>query len=261
MVRPARPTSPAAAVAEVFVVVIGVLIALLAESWWADRDEARVELEYLTQLESDVVALLAEIDESVGEERRILEQLQTAATALIQGDPDAPFGVSFTTSVPTLRNGGLAQVEAMRGPRLADDPALRALIGNLAASVSSTDRVLASFFDDVLDNLRVALLEVARVQTESGEIPTNGALRDIPEVRTAVTFHGVALTNRIATLEQLRVDAEALRDRLRATLEEAGVPPPTASETAPDSLATDSMAADTPSGEPTPVDSVAGVSR
>jgi len=239
-VRTARPTSPAAALAEVFVVMIGVLIALLAESWWADRDEAQVELEYLSQLESDVIALIAEIDASATAEKEILASLQEASATLAQGDPDALVDASFTTSAPTLRNGGISQVEAIRGPRLSDAPELRAQIGDLAAAVTSTDRVLGSFFEDVLDNLRVALLEIARLQIERSELPTNGALRGIPEVRTALTFHGIALTNRVAALEQLREDAEKVRERLRATLENARVPPPPA----PADAVTDSVQPD-----------------
>jgi len=224
---------------------VGVLIALLAESWWADRDQARAELEYLTQVEADIAALLAEIDASLAEERRILDQLQVASAALMQGDPDTPFGVAFTTSSPTLRSGSLSQVAAMRGPRLTADPELRAEIGDLAASTASTDRLLGAFFDDVVDNLRVALLEITRVQIERGRAPTNGALRDSPEILTAVTFHGIALTNRVATLDQLRADAEPLRERLRALLAEAGVPVPALDTTRPDSAALDSV---TPGG-------------
>lgn len=244
MIRPSRIAQAGSlprALAEIAVVVVGVLIALAAESWWADRQEARIELEYLVQLEEDVGALVAEIEASVAEETRILEQLQEAAQELVQGDPDLPFGAPFTTSVPNLRNGGLAQVDAMRGPRLARDPALRAQISNLATSVSTSDRLLSGFFEDVVDNLRVALVEIARIQQAKGPRTTNGHVRTNPQVLTAVTFHGIALQNRITTLQGLLDEAEAAGARLRQVLGAEGVPGPSS-----------------PPGEPAPTDSTEG---
>lgn len=212
------------ALTEVAVVVVGVLIALAAESWWADRQEARIELEYLVQLEGDLQGLVAEIEASIDEETRILEQLQDAARSLVQGDPEEPFAVGFTTSVPTLRNGGLAQVDAIRGPILAREPALRARIADLAAFVATSDRLLAGFFEDVVDNLRIALVEIARLQQVHGRITTVGHARGNPEILTAVSFHGIALQNRISTLERLLESARGTRAALRTVLDAEGIP-------------------------------------
>lgn len=63
MSHSARSDRIGQALTELVVIVVGILLALWADSWWADRETARQEQVYLQGLRSEFVTLLGDIDE------------------------------------------------------------------------------------------------------------------------------------------------------------------------------------------------------
>lgn len=72
--------------AELLVIIVGVLVALSLENWWAEREERSLEVEYVTALVGEVRSQIAAISENRDAHDRKRASLTAAARLL-----DAPF--------------------------------------------------------------------------------------------------------------------------------------------------------------------------
>jgi hypothetical protein len=220
------PRSTGRLAAEFVVIVAGVLIALGAEAWWAGRQEAAAERDFLVLARTEIADLEAELRETLETEQENQRALTDEARKIQAGDPDEPVMAGFTASTPQPRLGALRQIDGVRGPILATEPRLRAEIGSLASSTDSGMELMASFFSDIVGNLRSALVEIAEIQTETRRPLTVADFRDSPELGAAVSFHLIALQNRIGLLSGLLAQTEQTLAHLDEILEREGIPIP-----------------------------------
>ena len=218
-----RPTGRL--VAELLVIVSGVLIALGAEAWWSGREVREIEREYLELLAGEIDDLIEEVETALELENENLAATGNIGRLVTTGDPDEPFIVGYNTAGPSLRTGVLRQVDGVRGPVLNGDPALRAAVGDLLVSVEATQRLGRELFSDAVDNTRSALVEIARLQQPFGSQAgvTVAQVRTSPEILTSISFHIILLQNRIESMQRLLRQAEEVREDLLEVLDEAGI--------------------------------------
>ena len=213
-------------VAELAVIVLGVLLALAAESWWSGRTEAAQEREYLVLVRQELEDLRTEFRTAVELESEMRDSTVAQATRIQTGDPAAPLGLPFNVYNAEPRWGAIARVNEVRGPVLGAASDTRAAISSLASNIESSSAILAVLLSDTIRNVREALREIARIQIEGDGMLTAGMARESPELAAAISFHLIILNNRIQTAQGLLDDAEAAIEALDATLAEAGVEVP-----------------------------------
>jgi hypothetical protein len=125
---------------ELFVVTLGVLIALAADSWWADRSDAGRRSAYLSALEADMLAAdsvlqtgLESVEKSLRESRAVLQYFDSPAFDQAVEDHGIPIGLP-TVPIPV---GTLRSLVNTSDITLLEDVALRNTLVRESATIES----------------------------------------------------------------------------------------------------------------------------
>ena len=148
-------------ISELMIIVVGILVALSADEWWANREERAEELEILQAIARDVVATQESVRGSIGEMRLALDDLEklsegsAGATADID---DGALAVLFAnglweTAVLTVQMSAYDEILNSGRLRLIDDLELRRRLAEYDRQLSLT----MTLFSDVFHNQQVKL--------------------------------------------------------------------------------------------------------
>ncbi len=213
---------------------VGVLIALTADSWWAGRQERESETTFLLQLLADMRENERRIEEAIARDSVLAywgERFVSVADARDPLPPPDSFARGLATSYSifepltgtytALLNGGGTQLlrnDSIRLQMIAYGAAMELAADKLRLTEEATWRN----GERLTRATRLHRVPSAAVALRSGErwrrdLDWEAMLRD-PEVVSAVTSQVVANANRLSRLRALREPTATLRRLLEAEL-------------------------------------------
>ena len=216
--------------AEVAVIVSGVLLALAADSWWEQREERRQAEEYLQQLLNDFRQTERQLQNAIGGDTRKFESASRVVDRAYRGDfPPAdslelPTGYDFflppTGTLTALVQGG--------DLRLLDSDTLRFELVAYASLVDDIKTVLRHSETMIWNSTERIILGRARHSQSAlrrgansvsnwGQVDVAGTLND-PEVISALQVQAAASQIRLFNLRRLEKPTGRLIQLIQAEL-------------------------------------------
>ena len=133
-------------VRDLTLVVLGVLMALAANSWWEGRQEARVELVVLDAMMASLTTELASLNLSIAnlhdsESVIVFLRGQLAGSAQYSADLDAVFGRAYQVAGVTLPNPAPYEALKSRGLQIVREDSLRQQIIDVYENVYARVRL------------------------------------------------------------------------------------------------------------------------
>ncbi|CAA9349852.1 MAG: hypothetical protein AVDCRST_MAG68-3611 [uncultured Gemmatimonadetes bacterium] len=221
------------AVAELVLVIAGVLIALAVDSWRGDRNDRNRERAYLRQLLSDVRATERRLETSIAEDSVIfanVSRFMDAANTYHATAGPAPSADSLRSWAVTAYSsfvpltGTYSALMQNDGLRLLRNDSLRFHVIAFAATMASSQDVLRHTEGQTWRNSERADLAWWRnlMQPSGGrrwrrEADVEALLRD-PEILNTFTMQRTVGENRLGTMRGLREPVATLRRMLEREL-------------------------------------------
>jgi hypothetical protein len=217
--------------AELTLIVGGVLIALALDAWWGSRQERQRELAYVSQLLMDLRETESRLQASVAGDSATLE----AVGAILDRAFVGPFPPPDSLRLPT----GYSQFRPLLGTQLAliqsgemeliQDDSLRfalisysALIDATEAILQHTETLIWSATERVIHgrtrHSQTAIPTRANEMRRWGSVDVVAALND-PELVSALQVQAAASQNRIRNLERLEEPTATLISMLERELD------------------------------------------
>ncbi len=211
---------------EFVVIVVGVLTALLLESWRGYMVERSLEAQYIEQIEADLKQNRDLLAEAISTERAHLALAEKVELAVYQVEPPDVDSLRawlgqrrealWWYSDPRLLDGTMTALVETGDLALVRDPSLRSSVlsylGQLRADSEEFRRFIQRGMDAsvvIADRGEVGLAP-GIVPGEEREIMRILALRDDPQGRAAIEAHRHAYLNRVWYLDQMLTATEAL---------------------------------------------------
>ena len=217
-------------VAELAVIVAGVLIALAADSWWEQRKERRQAEEYLQQLLNDFRQTERQLKNAIGGDTRKFESASRVIDRAYRGhfppadSLDLPTGYDFflppTGTLTALVQGGdlrlldsdTLRFELVAYASLVDD--IKTVLRHSETMIwNSTERIILGRARHSQSALRRATNDVSAW----GQVDVAGTLND-PEVISALQVQAAASQIRIFNLGRLEEPTGRLIRLIQAEL-------------------------------------------
>ena len=218
--------------AELAVIVVGVLIALGADSWWEKRQERRQAQEYVQQLLVDFRETERQLHNAIAGDTRTFEMASRVVDRAFRGQfpptdsLDLPTGYHFfhplTGTLTALVQGG--------DLRLLDDDTLRFELVAYSSLIAQTETVLRHAETLVWHSAERIALGRARHSHSAlrraasrgsgwGQVDVAGALND-PEIISALQVQAMASQIRLFNLRHLEQPTSRLIQLMQAELGE-----------------------------------------
>jgi hypothetical protein len=221
------------AIAELVLIVLGVLIALAVNAWWTDREDAARQRAYLEQLLVDVRSNEQDVSRVIAQTRTANAALERLVSALDAARHLPPcdtlhqlIRATLTYSNVDLRSGTYAALMATGDIRLIRDNDLRAEIISSGSEVQGASARLEQWIPllwDTAEPLRRRLDYLWRLRQPTA--PTDPApwskcnlepLRHDAEIRSALFSIGQGHRNREDALKTVGEASERLRNSLES---------------------------------------------
>jgi len=213
--------------AELGLIILGVLIALAGDSWWNQREDRRLEREYLAQLGIELVATDSALTFAINSDSLMAEDVRALQAVLVSGEQPPASDSAWVRGVYSLAFedisldlGTLGTLFQTGDIRLIRSRTIRTGLGSLEARLASHLPVLRSLEELSYAQYRDQILEVYRVE-ENG-VASVQALRASPGYKASIDARGLLLDARVYYHRQLRED---IRGVLSALAGEGGVDP------------------------------------
>jgi hypothetical protein len=164
---------------ELVVIVVGILLALTADSWWESRADARLEREYLVAFRQDVQQTIAENRRVIGTQEEERHKMLQIAQAISTGAslPDTLRRIFPTVTLPAESMDSYRDLVASGGSTLISNQEIRRAMSKLLERVEYNDRAEAWALD-LITSMRTIILS-----TEPGSM-TRERLAEIWSVYT-----------------------------------------------------------------------------
>jgi len=183
-------------VAEILIIVVGVLIALGVDNWNDNRIDRNLEAEYLARLTEDLqynIQRSTGMTETLDRKVELLKQVGEITVHEFQSDPDSAvyalrFGAQFGWALPEFRTGTVEELQSTGNLGLIRDVRLRAalnyydvryrsLIETIEARMTGYPSYVYSLLPDFEDSLVDSSLPSQQLSSQSideiaGEIQT-----------------------------------------------------------------------------------------
>ena len=221
---------------ELTVVVLGVLIALGADSWWQRHEDTARELSYLRAIRADMMETLSSIDDVNERLRGWILAADSIGTAIVAAEPadDAPFDwPGLFGDTPVLSTGTLDALVQSGELRLLRSESLRTVLVRAVAELEDEQ----TWFDEVMsqagENLALMVRARLRVEIEAGAPgrPRFGELRwgevrRTPELAAGFPLYANHLANILGASVSARDAATTILDAVNEELGARGIPLP-----------------------------------
>jgi hypothetical protein len=209
--------------AELLVVFIGVLVALVADSWWQERGERARAVDYLSDIQAEMVVAGERLDSALAETQRFQRETM-GFWSLLQSDQliedSVPLIVLqlYTSSVPL---GTLDAVMQTADINLIEDDRVRSTLveehAELRTRVVAHDRLVTVYFNAMPPLM--AEMESARVAAEQPPpFPNAEAIRGNAVLTGAYGAHVQVLRNSLTILGDMRASVDRVLSVLDGTL-------------------------------------------
>jgi len=192
--------------------VVGVFVALAAEAWWQEREEASIERETLRLLAVELDAVDAELRRVMKVDSATESSLDGSLRRLRAGELGASAEFDLNLEDYRIRHGALARALAEPGPVLRGDAQLYATLSDLDAVIRNSEQLVFMLTSTTLDDLDSFFRAMATLGGTGDPEVRRRAIRSDPAVSAGLQIWLLALRNR-----------EVIHQRLRAAVEEARV--------------------------------------
>ena len=210
---------------ELAIIVVGVLIALAADSWREGLRDRDREMAYLEGIRTDMVEAREVLDAAVAEDSVYREVAASNLAALTGGSwdgRDARSFLNFQVASDNIPTGGLKALVGSGDLALVQNEVLRAALiraeSDLAGTLGFVDEVTAQMEPNVRDIL-IAMTALNVEAEAAGRVVTIEDLRRDAVVVGGTQVYLVHITNVIASLNSARLAVDdliaALDDELR----------------------------------------------
>lgn len=212
---------------ELLIVVVGVLIALAADSWRQERQDQARALSYVQALASELTTARAELLDAVNE----TEAMRDSASSFYQGlrqDPGSPddrrLGDLYWPELPVVPTGTIDALLLSGDINLLPDPEARSVLINERSAIEMQVATLDRLYEVASFNIPRFLLEVAVLRKEVG-LPPGAAVpfsvaRRSPDIEAALQLHRGMTVNRLNALRRILESVDALGVATRDLLAE-----------------------------------------
>lgn len=227
-----RPHLPwARYVAELAVIVAGVLIALSADAWWQDREDRSREIGYLLAIEADMAEARAIIDTTFTQDSTLASGLTEVLQVLRVPAPLTPEQNDVTRLLPTqvtpfaIPAGTLDALLLSGDLRLIRSEEVRSTLISEAASLERNMAWIDEVTVQAVTNVRAMTVAIEAVRIDAVERATPvdvETLRRSPEIVGSYIQHVTILGNRLASFGGMRGAVDAILESVRAELEQRG---------------------------------------
>lgn len=217
-----RGTSFGQAVSGFAAIVIGVLVALAAETWWEERAETRRDLENFALLERELAAVDSTLAAVVSVDSATAAGLVAGRAALARGDSMPTDGLNLQIEDYRISTGAARRLLADPGPLLIENPGLHTRVSDFLAELDATRELNSMLTQTALD--AIGAIFVAQESDPGFRAPDAmvraEAMRSSPEFLGGITMWLVALENREQLHRGLIELVEGTRGELGRILEE-----------------------------------------
>ena len=211
-------------VAELIVVLLGVLIALGVDSWWEGLEDRDRERAYLEAIRTDLAETVEALDSGIHSDSVSQIQMDSLGAVLgAPGDRDTEgWGrlLAFTLSYQPLNLGTLEALIQTGDIGLIQSERLRAELIAAAGRLSRGQEGLAAVLSRAGVNTREFVLELQRINLQSESPEDVLALASRSSVFSgSVLMHSIYLQNQLRILRDMRAAAAAVTDAIDEALE------------------------------------------
>ena len=176
---------------ELAVIVLGILLALAADSWWEGRKERALEREYLSAFREDVRQTLGENERVTAEQSATQSEVVQLLESITRGDPlpDTIRRMFPPVTIPAESMDTYRDLVASGGTTLISDPAVRRVMAQLLQRIEYNDRT-EDWALEVIASARMLILgtdpgslgrdrfgEIWALYADAGERLIDGQLR------------------------------------------------------------------------------------
>ena len=211
--------------AELIVVLMGVLIALGVDSWWQGRAERGRELAYLRSINADLAVTVESLQSAIEGDSANFNRLDSALVFLV-GQEDVPVQelsrLTATTIVPFKLNTGTLNALVGTGDiGLVQSETLRSQLIASAARFSEGYDGTQSVLSRAANNVHGLVIELTRLQLES-ESPEMllASMRRSPVFIGSVSLHQNHIRNQLIYLRDMREAGNELIDAIQQELDQ-----------------------------------------
>lgn len=231
---------------ELVVIVVGVLIALAADSWWQERGDRGREVGYLRALRAELMETQRRLEESLAidsvyslQASSLVEFLRGAGPSSVPADSIRAWSQSLAYSPFNSTAASLGALLQTGDINLVRSPGLRAEIAEFSGDLELTEAWLQQTETAIFDMGRTAGLYVEEIWEEQKRL-TGSAPRDppsrlymdliadldadlvrrSPQLRSIYSTQAVMAFSRMNALDRIREPVTALIQLLDAELSE-----------------------------------------
>ncbi len=221
-------------VGEIVIIVVGILLALAADTWMSEREHRQKEVEHLSAILHDLNKSLVDLRSAIDFKTQQIADIQLLLNVGAQGVESDVFREIFTRGVyvtspyvPSL--SALRDLEVSGNIGLISDPVIRRGLSLLNTRLQGADRSLQeyiTFHQTDLDPFIARSLPVVGILSDYSGAPVDVSGEDdwspldSDMARGLLVFKMSLVANYIKVLERLAEQLEFLIDKIRAVLHE-----------------------------------------
>ena len=201
-------------------IVVGVLVALAAETWWQERAEVARDLENLELLERELAAVDSTLAAVVSVDSATAARLTAGRAALARGDTMPSDGLNLMIEDYRISTGAARRLLADPGPLLIENPDLHTRVSDFLAELEVARELNSMLTQTALDAIgRIFVAQEAKPAFRDADPMVRAdAMRADPEVLGGVMMWMVALENRDQIHRRLLGLVEGTRNELGRVL-------------------------------------------
>jgi hypothetical protein len=198
-------------------IVVGVFIALAAETWWQDREEAALERDNLALLADELATIDSTLVRVIRIDSTTAATLGTTLGRIRTGQTLSPEAFALNLEDYRIPTGAARRLLAEPGPILRADARLHTGLSDLEAEISATQDLVRMLTSTTLQDIDGFFVSMARANAaQSPEEQVRILSRD-PTASAYIQVWVLALQNRDAIHRRLRaLVADVLTDLDRA---------------------------------------------
>jgi hypothetical protein len=207
---------------ELAVIVVGVFLALAADSWREAQVDARREADYLRSLAAEVERSVTALDQVIHVDSTYAAGSMTIVRLLTTTGPpeDSEWrsSLGFAAGGTTLATATVQTLMSTGDIRLIRSDSLRVAIVDLAGSLEAHLTWLAQFDQMDTEALQMQVVEMEAIAAAAGwpdTIPLS-AYRGRPNLTAAYRLHANVLRNKVGLFQELRRALERVDDLIPA---------------------------------------------
>ncbi len=202
---------------ELVIVVVGVLIALAADSWREGRQDRARALSYVQALESELITARAELLDAVRETEAMADSAASfyrGLRPLADGPDERGLGGLYWPELPVVPTATIDALLLSGDINLLPDAGARSVLINERSAIEMQVATLERLYEVASFNIPRFLLAIAVLREEGGLAPGAAVpfalARGSPDIEAALELHRGMTRNRLNALRRILESMDAL---------------------------------------------------